>query len=112
MLATSQAISKRTASSKSNSSSHSSSPDRDVTDRLRASGMLCKYRNTLLTTMYTQNVRVRLFTGRMLKSYRKLKKKKGKPEICETFHLLLLDVKFNSNSVQFDLNFFFFQWSF
>lgn len=44
LLATSQAISKRTASSKSNSSSHSSSPDRDVTDRLRASGMLGKYR--------------------------------------------------------------------
>lgn len=40
LLATSHAISKRTASSKSNSSSHSSRPERDVTDRLRASGML------------------------------------------------------------------------
>lgn len=42
LLATSHAISKRTASSKSNSSSQSSRPERDVTDRLRASGMLGK----------------------------------------------------------------------
>lgn len=47
LLATSHAISKRTALSKSNSSSHSSRPDRDVTERLRASGMLGRNKNAL-----------------------------------------------------------------
>lgn len=55
LLATSHAISKRTASSKSNSSSHSSSPDKDVADRLRASGMLGRHRTHLVEMGATYN---------------------------------------------------------